>query len=215
MSKSNPYYPICLDMTGRRCVVIGGGAVAERKVAGLLSAGAAVSVISPKLTKQLFDWVKSGTIKHESRNYLSGDLVGYEVAFVATDDAGVDAAIYEEGRSRGIWVNVADDPRQCDFILPAVLRRGDLVVAVATGGKSPALSRWIRDELEDYFPVNLEALVDVAAKVRAELRRRSISRSYEIWRKALDGDVRAHIERGELTQAKDLLLKELGAELCT
>jgi precorrin-2 dehydrogenase/sirohydrochlorin ferrochelatase len=204
-------YPICLDMKGRRCVVIGGGAVAERKVAGLLSAEATLTVISPKLTNQLSDWTATGAIHHEARKYMPGDLAGYEIAFVATDDLAVNAAIYEEGRSRGVWVNVADDPRHCDFILPAVLRRGDLVVAVATGGKSPALSRRIRDGLENYFPLNLAALIDVAGEVRAELRRRSISPSYEIWRKALDGDVRAHIERGELAQARDLLLKELGA----
>jgi precorrin-2 dehydrogenase / sirohydrochlorin ferrochelatase len=212
MVRANQYYPICLDMTRRRCVVIGGGTVAERKVAGLLSAGASVTVISPERTKQLSDWIEAGKIKHEPRNYVPGDLVSYEIAFVATDDAAVNSAVYEEGRSRGVWVNVADDPRHCDFILPAVLRRGDLAVAVATGGKSPALSRCIRDELENHFSAEWEALIDVAADVRAELRRRSISPSYEIWRKALDRDVRVHIQRGELAQAKDLLLKELGAQ---
>lgn len=145
---------------------------------------------------------------------MRGDLAGYEVAFVATDDAGVNAAVYQEGKSRGVWVNVADDPQHCDFILPAVLRRGDLMVAVSTGGKSPALSRKIREELENCFPEHLEALIDVAAEVRAELRRQSISPSYESWRKALNGDVRAHIERGELAYAKEGLLNALGARLC-
>jgi siroheme synthase-like protein len=214
VTKTSRYYPVCLEMTDRQCVVIGGGAVAERKVDGLLSAGAAVTVISPKLTDQLSEYAKTGMVKHEARKYQPGDIAGYEIAFVATADVAVNAAIYEEGKRCGVWMNVADDPRHCDFILPAVLCRGDLVIAVATGGKSPAFSKRIRDQLENQLPANLEGFIDVVADVRTELRQRSISPSYNTWRKALDGDVRAYIERGELIKAKDLLLKELGVEQC-
>jgi precorrin-2 dehydrogenase/sirohydrochlorin ferrochelatase len=201
-------------MTGRKCAVIGGGAVAARRVAGLLFAGAAVTVISPILTNQLSEYVRTGAIKHKRRKYQPGDVAGYEFVFVATADAAVNAAVYEEGKGCGAWMNIADDPQHCDFILPAVLRRGDLVVSVATGGKSPAFSRRLRDELEHRLPANLEGFIDVVAEVRTELRQRSISPSYDTWQKALDGDVRAFIERGELIKAKDLLLKELGAERC-
>jgi precorrin-2 dehydrogenase/sirohydrochlorin ferrochelatase len=208
------YYPICLDLRGRRCVVIGGGIVAERKVLGLLSAGGSVTVISPEVTDQLSLLVESGKIKHEPRSYLAGDLVNAEIAFVATDDRVVNEAVYQEGKSRRIWLNAADDPTHCDFILPSVLRRGDLMVTLSTGGKSPALARAIREELEDYFSDNFSLLVDLAAEVRAELRKRAIVPSYELWRKALNGDLRAHLERGDVAQAKELLLNELGAKQC-
>src|SRR5215472_16507592 len=135
------YYSVALDMTGRFTVVIGGGTVAERKVKGLLEAGAAVTVISPSLTAQLARWVKQGRISHVARSYTPGDLAGYELAFVATDDPRVNAAVFRESKKRGLWVNAADDPAHCDFILPSVLRRGELAVAVSTGGSSPALAR--------------------------------------------------------------------------
>jgi precorrin-2 dehydrogenase / sirohydrochlorin ferrochelatase len=208
------YYPICLDMRGRRCAVIGGGIVAERKVLGLLSAEAAITVISPKVTDQLALLAASGKIKHEPREYRAGDLRTAEVAFVATDDRAINEAVYQEGKSRRVWVNTADDPAHCDFILPSVLRRGDLMVTLSTGGRSPALARAIREELEDYFSDNFALLVDVAAEVRAELHKRAIVPSYELWRKALSGDIRAHLERGNVAQAKELLLNELGAKLC-
>ncbi len=208
------YYPVSLDMTGRSTVVIGGGAVAERKVQGLLDAGAAVTVVSPGLTEQLARWAKKGRFDHVARSYMPGDLAGYELAFAATDDAGVNAAVFQEGKRLGLWVNAADDPAHCDFILPSVLRRGELTIAVSTGGKSPALSRAIREELESYFTRDYDALSKVVAFVRKELRQRSVAPSSEAWRDALNGDVRRHIQRGDLAQAKRFLLKELGAPEC-
>ena len=94
---------------------------------------------------------RNNSIQLEARCYQNGDLDGYELAFVATDDDRVNASVYQEGKSRGVWVNAADDPAHCDFILPSVLRRGDLTVAVSSGGQSPALARTIREELEIYF----------------------------------------------------------------
>jgi len=208
------YYPIHLEMTGRRCLVVGGGAVVERKVEGLVSVGAAVTVVSPRVTDKLATWARLGKINHRARNYLNGDLTGYELAFVATDDDQVNAAVYDEGKRRGVWVNAADDPAHCDFILPSVLRRGELTVAVSTGGKSPALSRAIREELESYFTGEYNALAGLAAEVREELRARSITTTYDAWRKALNGDLRRLVLRGDLAEAKSFLLKELGAPQC-
>ena len=152
------YYPIFLEMKGRRCVVIGGGAVAERKVEGLLQAGASVTVISPAISERLNAWAKTGEIRREARSYQPGDLAGFQLAFVATDESSVNVAVKREGEERGVWVNVADYPVHCDFILPSVLRRGELMVAVATGGSSPALSKAIREELELYFTEDYVAL---------------------------------------------------------
>jgi precorrin-2 dehydrogenase len=208
------YYSVSLDMTGRFTVVVGGGGVAERKIHGLLEAGAAVTVISPRLTEQLARWAKKGRIDHVARNYMPGDLAGYEIAFVATDDAAVNAAVFQEGKRRGLWVNAADDPAHCDFILPSVLRRGELTIAVSTGGKSPALSRAIREELESYFTNDYEGLSKVVAAVRKQLRQLSVSPTYEAWRHALNGQLRSLVHRGELAHAKTYLLDLLRGKAC-
>lgn len=208
------YYPIFLDMAGRRCVVIGGGAVAERKIEGLLQVGATVAVISPSLTKALESWAEEGKIRYITREYRAGDLAGYQLAFVATDDPKANTAVHQEGRERGVWVNAADDPAHCDFILPSVLRRGGLVVAVATGGTSPALSRAIKEELETYFTEDYATLTAIVAEVRGQLKEGSSLPSAAEWRKALNGDFRRLIKEGKQEEARDYLLKQLGAERC-
>jgi len=207
------YFPIYLEMTRRRCLVIGGGAVAERKIAGLLEAGAEVTVISPDVSEPIARWSKNGSIQLKARRYRSGDLAGYELAFVATDDGAVNAQAHQDGKSAGVWVNAADDPANCDFILPSVLRRGDLTVAVSSGGNSPALARTIREELEIYFTQEYEQLAQLAAQARDELRKRSITVSFETWRRALSGEVRQLLRRGDLARARSHLLNELGVPL--
>ena len=204
------YFPIYLDMSRRRCLVIGGGAVAERKIAALLETGAEVTVLAPDVTDVVAGLSKQNAIRFTARCYEAGDLVGFELAFVATDDPQVNAAVYREGRSRGVWVNSADDPARCDFILPSVLRRGDLTVAVSTGGTSPALARTVREELELYFTQEYESLAKLAAEVREELSNRSITVPFETWRRALSGEVRQLLMHSDFTRAKSHLLKELG-----
>jgi siroheme synthase-like protein len=204
------YFPIYLDMSRRRCLVIGGGAVAERKIAALLETGAEVTVLAPDVTDVVAGLSKQNAIRFTARCYEDGDLDGFELAFVATDDPQVNAAVYREGRSRGVWVNSADDPARCDFILPSVLRRGDLTVAVSTGGTSPALARTVREELELYFTQEYESLAKLAAEVREELSNRSITVPFETWRKALSGEVRQLLMHSDFTRAKSHLLKELG-----
>lgn len=208
------YYPVFLEMKERRCLVIGGGLVAERKVAALVQAGARVTVIAPGLTVNLAEWSRQQSINAITRSYCAGDLAGYEMGFVATDDPQVNAAVYQEGKSRGVWVNAADDPAHCDFILPSVLRRSALTVAVSTGATSPALARMVREELESYFSRDYEIVAELAAEVREELRVRGIAPGYEKWRHALTGEFRQWVARGERREAKDFLLKELGALSC-
>jgi len=205
------YFPIVVEMTGRRCLVIGGGAVAERKIAGLLEVGAEVTVISPKVTEAISHWSKNNSIQLTARCYQNGDLSGHELVFVATDDADVNDRVYQEGKSCGAWVNAADDPARCDFILPAVIRRGDLTVAVSTGGASPAATRAIREELEGYFSEDYARLVQAAAEVRAELKEKSLSVGAGAWNSALKGEFRRLIREGQTEQAKEFLLTTLGA----
>lgn len=206
------YYPIFLNLTGQPCIVIGGGAVAERKVEGLLQAGACVTVISPTLTSKLGSIIAEGMVRHIARRYQAGDLHGHALAFVATDDPGVSTEVAREGRDLGVWVNVADDPAHCDFILPSVLRRGELMVAVSTGGSSPALSRAIREELESYFTEDYTILAEVISEVRGELKRGSLFPSAEAWRRALNGEVRGLIRSGSRDKVRNYLLKQLGVE---
>lgn len=205
------YYPIFLDLRDRPCLVIGGGAVAERKVEALLQVGARLTVVSPVATERLESWAREGRIRLVARMYRPGDLDEYALAFAATDEGEVNAAVAQDGRARGVWVNAADDPVHCDFILPSVLRRGDLVVAVATGGASPALSRGVREELEAYFTEDYAVLAEVVAEVRRQLKERARVPDWEAWRRALDGDLRRLIAEGRREEAKAQLLRRLTA----
>jgi precorrin-2 dehydrogenase/sirohydrochlorin ferrochelatase len=206
------YYPIFLEMKDRRCVVLGSGAVAERKVEGLLAAGASVTVISPTVTEGLQRLLAQGAIRHVARERRSGDLSGCELAFVAMDDPEENVAACREARSRYVWVNSADDPAQCDFILPAVLRRGGLVVAISTGGQSPAVTRAVREELDEYIAADYAQFVQIASEVRKELREKSIRPTAEAWNDALKGDFRRLIKEGKPAQAKKFLTETLGAK---
>ncbi|MGH8006031.1 MAG: precorrin-2 dehydrogenase/sirohydrochlorin ferrochelatase family protein [Candidatus Binatia bacterium] len=204
------YYPIALELTGRSCLVIGGGPVAERKIEGLLTAEAMVTVISPALTPRLEEWAITGQIRHIGRAYRPGDLAGAQLVFAASDDQGVNAAVSREGQERRVWVNAADDPAHCDFILPAILRRGELIVATTTGGASPALAAVVRDELETVLGPDYTVLAQVAAEVRQELRARQLSLTGEHWRRALRLDaLRRLIQEGRVQEAKAYLLERL------
>jgi siroheme synthase-like protein len=203
------YFPVFLDLGSRRCLVVGGGAVAERKVTALLEAGARVTVISPALTEGLAALAGDGRIRHVARAYRDGDLAGYRLAFVATDQRDVSAAVAAEGQARGVWVNAADDAAHSDFILPSTLRRGDLVVAVGTEGTSPALARSVREELERYFTEDYATLARVVADVRREVRQRRPIPGAEAWRQALDAEVRRLIAEDRPEDAKKLLHQRL------
>ena len=149
-------YPLFMDVSGRRCVVVGGGGVASRKARGLLESGARVVVVSPEVTPEIDDM----DVTVERRPYEPGDLAGCALAFAATDSREVNAAVARESEEHGIPVNVADRPAEGDFALPSVLRRGGLQVAVSTGGASPSLARRIRDAMEPSFAAEWESVVE-------------------------------------------------------
>lgn len=206
------HYPLFVDLAGRPVLVVGGGAVAERKVEGLLAAGAAVTVVAPEATEAIARHAGSGRIAWERRGYRAGDVEGRALVFVATDDAAVTLAVAAEARARGVWVNAADDPDHCDFVLPSVFRRGALVVAVSTGGVSPALARAVRERLEAVLPREYEALAEVVGEVRRELRSRAPGPDADAWRRALaDDDLRDLVAQGRPEEARRRLLARLGA----
>lgn len=164
------HYPVMLDVTGRRAVVVGGGRVGERKVDGLLEAGAEVLVVSPEVTPALAARAEAGAIAWRRRPYLREDLDGACLVFAATDRREVNAAVLADARAAGIPCNVVDDPEGCDFIVPAVVRRGDLVLAVSTGGASPAVARKVREALEAHFGPEWAPYLDLLARVREALQ---------------------------------------------
>lgn len=178
-------FPLFVELAGRPCVVLGGGAVAERKVEALLRAGAAVTVVSPALTPALAALAADGRVTHVARGYARGDLAGAALAFAATDDGAINAAVAREGRARGVWVNAADDPAHCDAILPALVRRGPVTIAVSTGGASPALARAVRERIEDAVPDAYGALAEIAGEARRELRAAGQRPGVEAWQAAL------------------------------
>jgi precorrin-2 dehydrogenase / sirohydrochlorin ferrochelatase len=207
-------YPIVLELEGRPCLVVGGGAVAERKVEALLAAEARVTVVSPTVTPPLAGWAHEGKIHLVARAWERGDLAGHALVFVATDDGAVTAEVASEGRRGGVWVNAADDPEHCDFILPSVLRRDTLTVAVSTGGTSPALARAIREELETYFTDDYRVLARLAGEARRELRESGATADADAWRRALDPALRRLIAEGREGEARARLLGRLRAGAC-
>jgi siroheme synthase-like protein len=205
------YYPIFVELGDRRCLVIGGGDVALQKIHGLLAAGARITLIAPELTPRLRALANDGSFEYVEREYRDGDLDGYEMCMVATDDGAVNADVAAEGKRRRIWVNAADDPVNCDFILPAVIRRGNITLAASTGGSSPALARRLREELEAYLTEEMPALADLLKEVRLDLRSRGIVPEADLWQEAIDEELRVLLAQRKYRQAKARLLQSLGA----
>lgn len=159
-------YPINIKVEGKKCVVVGGGSVAERKTAGLVEAGAEVTVVAPKFCPQIKRLKEKGKIKITAREYRKSDLNGAFLVFCATDDKTVNRVIARHAREKGILVNAADDPDYCDFTLPAVVKKGGLTIAVATGGASPALSRHLREKLEKSIGDEYGELTSILGRLR-------------------------------------------------
>jgi precorrin-2 dehydrogenase/sirohydrochlorin ferrochelatase len=166
------FYPVYLNLKSKRVVVVGGGLVAERKVAALLGTGASIVVISPQVTPQVASLASAGSIDLHKRPYIQGDCEGAALVLSATDDAEVSRAVFEEATAAGILVNTADQPALCDFIMPAVVRRGDLTIAISTGGTSPALAARLRGKLSRMLGPEYARLVALLAEARPEIRRR-------------------------------------------
>jgi precorrin-2 dehydrogenase/sirohydrochlorin ferrochelatase len=160
------YYPVSLDMTDKRCVIIGGGAVAERKAERLIECNAQVVVVSRSLTPVLEDRKKADTIEHIDADYEKKTLRGAFMVIGATDRDDVNAQVSQDALSLGILVNIVDDPDRCNVILPSLLQQGDLSIAISTGGKSPALARKIREELQQQYGPEYESLLTIMGSLR-------------------------------------------------
>lgn len=160
------YFPVNLLIAGRKCVVIGGGRVAARKVATLLECDGAVELISPELVEELREQHRQGCLSWRNRPYQSGDLTGAFLVIAATDDEEVQAAVFAEASAANQLINVADVPQRCNFILPALVSRGDLVIAVSTAGQSPALAKRIRKQVTEAYGDEYGTVVEIMGRLR-------------------------------------------------
>ena len=209
----NKYYPLFLNVKGRKCVVAGGGEVALRKVEILLGYGAEVKVISPCVCPELAELCGKNNIQIIARKYQAGDLEGAFVAIAATDDNEINQLVVCEARERSVLINVVDDAEKSDFIVPSYLRRGDIAIAVSTGGKSPALARKLRLRLESEFGDEYALLVNVIGEVRDELKKKCIKVNAEVWQQALNIDcLIGLLKKGEVEKAKTILLDNIKAK---
>ncbi len=163
------YYPVNLDVRGRACLVVGGGKVGTRKVGTLLECGARVKVVSPETDRRLERLAGRGAIELLRKKYESGDLEGVFLVIGATDDQALNRRIHQDARHTGCLCNIADRPELCDFILPSVVQRGDLVISVSTSGRSPAFAKHLRQELEDRFGEEYGRFLELMGAIRKQL----------------------------------------------
>jgi len=207
------FYPAFLDLRGRRAVVIGGGAIAEQKVVGLLDAGARVTVISPSVSRRLEDLAAAGTLTIERRPYRPGDLAGAFLAIAATDDRAANRAVWTEAEARGVLLNAVDDLPHCSFIAPAIHRQGDVAVAVSTAGKSPALAVRLRERIGRLVGPEYATLLELLGELRAELALRVPDARIRtrLWYRIVDSDVIEWVRRGDVAGARARIGRLVGA----
>jgi siroheme synthase-like protein len=205
-------YPAILMLDGRLGVVIGGGAVGERKVRTLLDAGARVKVITEKATARLQALADEDRIELHVRAYERGDLKGAAVVIASTDERDVNQAIYDEAVEEGIPVNVVDDLPRCTFIAPSIVRRGDLMIAISTGGTSPAMAVRIRERLEEEFGPEYETYFDLIKRLKAEVDLASTQQERaDAWYRVVDSDVLDLVRAGKVDEAYARAVELLGA----
>ncbi|MGH9077559.1 MAG: precorrin-2 dehydrogenase/sirohydrochlorin ferrochelatase family protein [Acidimicrobiales bacterium] len=196
-----PVYPVNLVVEGRRCLVVGGGAVAARKVAGLVAAGAAVRVVATRVGPE----VRAAGVAFEERPYRRGEVAGQWLVIAATDDAGVNAAVRADGDAAGVWVNAADDPDLCSFTLPAVARQGPVTVAVSTAGHSPALATWLKAHVVAELGPEWARLAEILSATRERLKVGGRSTEGLDWRGVIDWDMLELLRTGREAIAKERL----------
>jgi siroheme synthase-like protein len=208
------YYPVFLDLRDRRCLVVGGGALAEEKVPELLAAGARVVVVAERPGAGIEALARAGRLRLRRRAYRDGDLAGAFLAIAAFDAAGIDRrdAVWREAERRGLPLNSIDDPWRSSFIAGAVVRRGDLTVAVSTAGKAPALAVRLRQWLEGALGTHHARFLELAGSVRATIaaRRPDLARRRELWYQLVDSDVLDLLRHGDEPAARRRFAEILG-----
>jgi precorrin-2 dehydrogenase/sirohydrochlorin ferrochelatase len=197
--------PVNLLVRGRRVVVIGAGRIAARKIEPLLDLGADVVVIAPVIGDEVRAWAEAGRCAVVERPYAPGDLDGAWLALTATDVAEVNAEVFAAGEAARVWVNSADDPANCAFTMMSVIRRSELVIAVSTGGRSPALATYLRRHLSEELGPEYEVLLELLSEAREAWRSSGRSSEDADWQRAFDSGIVDLVRAGRVAEAKELL----------
>ena len=163
------YYPVCLDIKDRPCLVVGGGQVGTRKVGNLLKCGARVTVVSPEVSNELTALAEQGKIIVKARGYRSSDLETAFMVIGATNDQTLNQRIHDEAERAGRLVNIADQPVLCNFVLPSIISQGDLIIAISTSGRSPAFAKYLKEQLRDQFGPEYGRFLDLMGAIRERL----------------------------------------------
>jgi len=198
-------YPVNLLVAGRRCVVVGAGRIAARKIDALLDAGAEVHVVAPELGDAVRAWADAGRVTVSERAFTPADLDGAWLATAATPDLAVNRAVFDAGEARRIWVNSADDPERCSFTLMSVVRQGDLVVTIGTGGRSPALATYLKRHVGDEMGPEYGTLLDLLSEARETMRAQGRSSEDADWQRAFRSGIVDLVRAGRIAEAKELL----------
>ncbi|MET0895208.1 MAG: bifunctional precorrin-2 dehydrogenase/sirohydrochlorin ferrochelatase [Acidimicrobiia bacterium] len=198
-------YPVNLVVDGRRCVVVGAGRIAARKISALVDAGAVVHVVAPEVGDEVRAMADDGVVMLHERSFEPADLDDAWLATTATGVPAVDAAVFAAGEARRVWVNSADDPANCSFTLMSVVRRGDIVVTIGTGGRSPALATFLRRKFGDELGPEYDTLLELLSEARESIRASGRSSEEPDWQQALDSGMLDLIRAGRVDDAKELL----------
>lgn len=209
------YYPVYLNLRGRRCVIIGGGTVAEGKIGRLLDSGAEICVVSPDATPGIRRFAADGAVAWEPRQYRPGDLEGAFIAIAATNVREVNRRIFAEAEQRGVMLNAVDDPPNCSFIAPSIVQRGPVTLAISTGGVSPALARKLRESLQVSADLAWADLSGVMAAARARLRAAGLLSSVDPqrWQCCITPQLLAMAQDGRDDEAAETLLSALTGDV--
>jgi uroporphyrin-III C-methyltransferase/precorrin-2 dehydrogenase/sirohydrochlorin ferrochelatase len=205
------FLPIFQSVQGKPCLVVGGGATAQRKIGSLLRAGAAVTLVSPRLTDSLARQAAAGAFRHVARRFEPADILGMRLVIASTDDRVVNRRIAEIAGEHDIPVNVVDDPDACTFLLPSIIDRAPVVVAVSTGKASPVLARLLRTRLESLIPAGYGRLGDLCARYRDRVKERFSDQRdrRRFWDRVLEGAVAERVFAGQLEEAEAAIEREL------
>jgi precorrin-2 dehydrogenase/sirohydrochlorin ferrochelatase len=208
-----PYYPIFLDLRDKNVLVVGGGKVAERKILNLLRYGCRIHVVSPGLTSQLKKLVSEKKIQHIPEQSLNQAMTEASIVIAATDDPVVNGQIASRAKKKGLLVNAVDQPRDCNFIMPSIVRSGDLQIAISTGGKSPALAKKIRKELQAMYGSEYGSLVELLGMLRSEVLARTdpSSENKPLFENLVNSDLLQLIRKGDIDGIRATLRSTLGA----
>ena len=205
------YYPVFLNLKGRRCVVIGGGQIAEGKIRTLLKHDCCIQIISPDVTPAIGQWVKEAKITWRQRVYREGDLKDAFLAIAATGDTAVDEVIAREAESEKVLLNVVDYTPLCMFIAPSVVEKGAVTLAISTGGASPALARKLRETVEQSDILDYAELADLLSRTRKEVKKRGLKVPPDRWQQYITKDLVAMVREGRDDEAMEKVLRGLAS----